>query len=149
MKKPMIITFAALFGLALMQPVSAGQYAPRIDRMADEQKQEIRKGVKRGDLTREEAKRLKAQQHRIANLKREFAEDGRLSKRERRILRDRYERADHRIDRLMHNDERRYPRYSRHHRHDRHGHDYGYWDLGPRVGIWFQDDDWYFERKWR
>ncbi|PLY13001.1 MAG: hypothetical protein C0631_15040 [Sedimenticola sp.] len=146
MKKTITISLAALIGFILVQPVSAEGYGRGIERMADQQHQQIRQGVKRGDLTKSEARALKNQQRRIASLKREFREDGWLSKKERRILRERYQRADHRIDRLRNNDESRRHRSTSHHRHG--GDHTRHYDKGPRFGFWYRDDGWYVQRKW-
>jgi translation initiation factor 2 beta subunit (eIF-2beta)/eIF-5 len=82
----------------------------------------IKSGVRNDQLTRKEAKTLKQHQRDIRYLLRLFSEDGRLSKKERRILNRELSQSSRQIKRLKHNDLERYVEL--HQRYDRshHGH---------------------------
>ncbi|MEJ2453878.1 MAG: hypothetical protein P8103_06940 [Candidatus Thiodiazotropha sp.] len=81
-----------------------GKISERLER----QQQRIEQGVKRHQLTRKEVKQLKRQQHDIHYLVRVFGKDGRLSKRERRILNRELDSSSWQIKRLRHNELERY-----------------------------------------
>ena len=138
MKRSMMITLLALSAVTLSQPTYAHRSGEGIRSMADEQQQQIRRGVKRGDLTRYEVKRLKADQHRLRELRKEFRDDGRLSKKERKILRKGYRKAGRKIDRFLHNDERRGHRHGWRHNSWAYRDDHG---SGTWFGFWYRDDD--------
>jgi len=80
----------------------------RFDRKLDRQHWRIKKGIRSGQLTHREAKRLRKQHRRIANLKYHFKQDGYLDRYERRTLNRKLNRASDRIYRLKHNDQYRY-----------------------------------------
>ncbi len=82
-------------------PAASGRYFMELQR---ELSLRIRQGVGSGELTRQEAKRLRAQQRRLAKRRRHYLRDGLLSCSERRDLRGRYRKAEQRIWRLRHND---------------------------------------------
>ncbi|MCG8427108.1 MAG: hypothetical protein MI754_07125 [Chromatiales bacterium] len=111
MKKPLTLSLLALLGVALAQPASAGNYASGAENIAKEQKREIRRGVKSGDLTHSEAKVLRKEQRRIARLYNDFSKDGNISHKERRILHKQYKKADKHINRLRSNHKYRHNRY--------------------------------------
>ena len=79
----------------------------KVDVRQDRQWRRIKRGIRSGELSRKEAKKLKRQQRRIAGLKQAFLDDGRLSRKERHILMDRLDAASERIYRLKHNDRER------------------------------------------
>lgn len=79
-------------------------YAQGINARQERQAKRIRQGVRSGELIRPEAKRLRQQQRRIASLEHEFRSDGRFSKKERRIIQAKLDKASERIYRLKHND---------------------------------------------
>jgi hypothetical protein len=91
----------------------------------DRQQSRIEQGIESGKLTRKEAKVLKRQQRKTRHLYREFREDGRLSKRERRELDRRLDRVSDQIWELKHNERSRF---------DVSGYGYGY--------NWYDDRDW-------
>lgn len=94
------------------------------DRM-ERQQARIEHGIENGELTRKEVKKLKKQQRRIRHLAREFRDDGRLSKKERRILHNKLDKASSRIREFKHNEDVRYREHLGH---------YGY--------SWNDADDW-------
>ena len=113
MKTLTITLLAASFGLIATVPAYAGHghsYDRLYDRM-ERQQERIEHGIDSRELTRKEAKILKKQQRRIRRLAREFREDGWLSKRERRILRRKLDRASEQIRELKHNDLNRYVKW--------------------------------------
>lgn len=131
MKRFTALSIALIAGLAVAQPSLAHHRdGGGLNRIAKHQKHEIREGVRKGDLTRREAKRLYQQQRRIKQLKRELREDGELSKSDRRQLRKAYRKAERRIDRLRSNDRNRYSN------RDRYRHHYGYKYPRYNNGYW-------------
>jgi hypothetical protein len=117
-------------------PAYAGHF-PREDRVIDRMERQmarIEHGIHSNELTRKEAKKLRKQQRRIRHLAMEFREDGMLSRKERRILNNKLDRASTRIWTLKHNE---------HKRHE---------EPRQRYGIhWHDDDDWIRNRhacKW-
>ena len=68
----------------------------------------IEHGIRSGQLTREEAYRLKAEFHRVLDDERRMAADGHLDHRERERLNRELDHLDRRISHLKHNEERRY-----------------------------------------
>jgi len=106
---------AGAFCLTASVPVYAGHgqhNAGLFDRM-ERQQERIEDGVQSRELTRKEAKILHKQQRRIRQLVRLYREDGRLSKKERRILENKLDRASYTIRELKHNDLNRYVRLHR------------------------------------
>ncbi len=64
-----------------------GEYdIPRIERRLENQERAIREGVRRGELSRHEARRLQSEQEDIRYLMRRMGRDGRLDYRERERL---------------------------------------------------------------
>ena len=115
-----------LAGLLAM-PVFAHNYHDhdgysRFDNRQERQSSRIRKGVKSGELTRYEAKKLRKQQKEIANLSQKLKRDGKLSRHERQKLERRQDAASKKIAGLKHNDN--YRRGSHHH-HGKGKHHFG------------------------
>jgi uncharacterized protein HemX len=109
---------AITLSLAATAPAFAG-HAERGDRIGERlerQQNRIEHGIENRELTRKEARVLKQQQRKIRRLAREFRDDGRLSKKERRILRAKLDRASERIWEFKHSDR---SRRDRGHHHDR------------------------------
>ncbi len=76
----------------------------RIDRQQTLQKKQIRQGLRSGDLTRGEARRLREMQQRIDDMERRFGADSEYTKRERRALREALEKSQRKIERATSND---------------------------------------------
>ena len=150
MKLSKLIGVLPLIGLLSMPAIADDDYREyRFEQRIDRQKDRIRHGVKNGELTRKEAKKLRRQNRHIAKLERRFTRDGHLDRYERRTLRQELNQANRKIRKLKHNDRYRdrgyvrqyhnyhyYPRYERyddkHYRHKR------YDDNGWSVvfGLW-------------
>ena len=75
-----------------------------INERQQRQLKRIRAGVESGALLRDEAKRLRRQQRRIAELEADFRADGRFTKQERATIQAKLDHASERIYRLKHND---------------------------------------------
>lgn len=105
----------------------------RFEQRLDRQHLRIKQGVRSGELTRKEARRLRKQQRHIARLESRFLRDGYLNRHERRTLRRKLDAASDRIYRLKHND-----RYRDHSAAPyTHGERYGYrdgWSIG--LSLW-------------
>jgi hypothetical protein len=101
------------------------------------QRHRIQKGRRSGALTHKEAKGLRGEQRRIANLERRFRADGDFSRGERRALHRSLGNASRHIYRKTHNDRP----YVRHHgRHlPRHGEAVGLWSNGISF-FWYDRD---------
>ncbi len=86
-----------------------GHHAPvrsthRVERRQENQAGRIEHGVHGGALTRHETRKLWGQQRQINRLERNFSRDGHISKKERRILEKKQDRASRAIHRFKHND---------------------------------------------
>ncbi len=86
-----------------------------IDRVQAEQRDQIRDGVRSGELTRRELETLRAEQREIERMQRLYLADGQLSRHERQRLLDELEDANRNITRQINDredrDGQRYPRY--------------------------------------
>jgi hypothetical protein len=71
------------------------------------QKQRIEQGLRSGELTRKESKHLKAQQRDIHQVKKMAKADGKVTREERRVIKQKQARADKNIARKKHNDKSR------------------------------------------
>lgn len=89
-------------------PTYAGHGKSRLLDRFERQHERIQNGIASGQLTRGEAKKLKKQQRGIRRLTREFREDGRLNKNERRILTAKLDKASNRIWKFKHNNHYRH-----------------------------------------
>lgn len=87
-----------------------------------------------GRISHQEARRLAHQQRAIRQLKREFYEDGYLSRKERKILAFRISRMNQQAHHYQHNDNYRVPRGYWNHDHSR-SHIYGHVDSRPSGTI--------------
>lgn len=102
----------------------------RLLNRVERQHQRIVGGVKSGELTRKETRKLKKQNHKTRKMARKFSADDMLSVKERRILSNRLDEASHRIYKFKHNDRERHTDWytlrdtsrdtSRHHGHNNH-----------------------------
>jgi len=109
--KKLITTAIALTLAAAIAPAYA--HANRFEERLERQAGRIEQGIDSGELTRREAKLLRREHRELRQLTRLLADDGRLSKWERRTLKERYDDASDLIWRLKHNDQHR-PRHSHH-----------------------------------
>jgi hypothetical protein len=86
---------------------STAAMAQSISDRVDFAHRRIEHGIRSGQLTREEAYRLKGEFHHILEDERRMAADGRLDHRERERLNHELDRLERHISHLKHNEERR------------------------------------------
>jgi len=98
----------------------------RFEQRLDRQNWRILQGVRSGELTRKEAKRLRKQHRRIARLEHRFGRNGHLNRYERGRLRRELNAASDRIYRLKHNGRYRDRHHRVHHKPERYQHDDDY-----------------------
>ena len=89
----------------------------RVDARQDRQQHRIERGVRSGDLTRHEARRLDRGQDRIDRMQHHARADGHVSRGERARIHREVDRQDRRIYRERHDRQRRDYGYHRGHRH--------------------------------
>ncbi|MCC6350381.1 MAG: hypothetical protein IT347_12410 [Candidatus Eisenbacteria bacterium] len=82
---------------------SAGTATPRVDRREARQTARIHQGVRSGELTRGEARSLRAGQRHVHRIERRAKADGNVSARERAHLNRAQNRQSRHIHRLKHN----------------------------------------------
>lgn len=104
MKRLLVPVLAAGAIVVVMASVaSAHPYGPHLRRRAVHQELRIRDGIRQGDLTRGERRRLHAAQMRALHARRRMMADGHLSVRERARLHRMMDRQSFRIYRFRHN----------------------------------------------
>jgi len=110
MKFVKTLCLVSVFGLMPAMPVLAhgDLNADRFERRLDRQDARIANGVRAGELTRHERKKLRKQHRRIKRVFRGYLSNGRLNHRERHDMEERLDRASKRIYRLKHNDRYRF-----------------------------------------
>lgn len=101
-----------LFGVLATQAIADRYFDDnsrnhRFEQRLDRQHSRIKQGIRSGELTRNEAKRLRNQQRKLVGLERRFTHDGFLDRHERRQLRRNLNAASDRIYRPKHNDRSR------------------------------------------
>ncbi|MCA1619247.1 MAG: hypothetical protein LC795_08040 [Acidobacteria bacterium] len=97
--------FLLIFAAALLLGLPADALAQRRNR--DNDRSRIRRGVRSGNLTREEARRLREQERANRAQRRTYRSDGTLTREERRDIRRDERQSDRRIRREVHDDDRR------------------------------------------
>lgn len=103
MKRILGTLVAVLVSAILAGSASAHPQSPRVDRREARQHARIVAGVRHGQLTRAEARRLRRGQMRIHRMEARAKADGRLTPRERARLAHAQNRESRRIWRLEHN----------------------------------------------
>jgi 5-bromo-4-chloroindolyl phosphate hydrolysis protein len=135
MKRPSMLF--ALIGSALIfaSTVEARPHDRDFGRPLWEQSAQIREGVREGDLTSREERRLRENQKELREMLRRFRQDGRLTRHERERLESKYRKNQKLIARLRENDKRRFyrVRISGAGRHS--GFD------GQRIGRWYPESE--------
>lgn len=112
----------------------------RFEQRLDRQHWRIEQGVRSGELTGREVKRLRKEQRHIAKTKRKFSRDGYLDRKERRQLRRKLNRASDRIYRLKQNERYRVGHQDRYGRYDLYPFD-RYREPGRYDDIYRYDDN--------
>ncbi len=111
----LIISGLALFAALPAQARHAHDHGiTQVAERQDRQQHRIRSGIRSGELTRHEARKLKKQQRRIERLVQTFTDDRRLSHKERRILRHKQDKASRLIRKFKHNEAYRHARHKPH-----------------------------------
>ena len=100
MKKAVVLFALFVFGIA---SVAAQTHTPRVARRQVKQQVRVEQGVRSGELTKGEARRLERQQRKIAVDKRRAKSDGVVTPAERAKLNREQNRASKRIYRTKHN----------------------------------------------
>lgn len=100
MKRIMVLTVLVVFGFVL---ASAQTHTPRVTKRQVHQQARIEQGVKSGELTPVETRRLERQQAKIAVDKSKAKSDGVVTPTERAKLNHEQNRASRRIARMKHN----------------------------------------------
>ena len=103
MKPRFVILVAAIMTAALASQALAHNATPRIDARQGKQRVRIAQGVHRGELTRAEARRLRAGQRRIARVERRAKADCTVTRRERERIARAQSHENRAIRRLKHN----------------------------------------------
>lgn len=101
--KTIAIAAAALVAIS----TSAFAQSNRIDRREDNQERRIEQGLRSGDLTRNEARQLKAEQDRIDAMQRAAKRDGHIDRREAAQIERAQDAASRHIAQERHDSERR------------------------------------------
>jgi hypothetical protein len=94
-----VATSFALPGYALAQAT------PRIDQRQEKQDERIEKGLKRGELTKKEARRLEKGQEHVENLEENALENGKVTKREKQRIDKAQDKQSQRIYKQRHDDQ--------------------------------------------
>ena len=93
-----------LFVLAFVSTAAFGQTkTPKINRTQVRQHERIHQGVKRGELTKAETRKLKSEQRNIQKEKVLAKSDGKVTKGERKIIIADQKKASKDINKLKHN----------------------------------------------
>jgi hypothetical protein len=116
LSKTLLISSLCLLTALPVYAHDAGRHAGIKDRM-ERQHARIEQGIDSGELTRKEVKVLKRQQREVRHLARDFRDDDRLCKKERRKLHRQLDQVSDLIWKFKHNERTRY---------DKPGYRYGY-----------------------
>lgn len=103
MKTLRILTLVMAAAMLTATIASAHPNTPRVDRREARQSMRIRQGVRSGELTRGEARSLRAGQRHVHRMERRAKSDGHVSARERARLNHAQNRQSRHIWRLKHN----------------------------------------------
>ena len=135
---------AAAFSVLAVAPAYAGHgHGSGVWDRLERQHARIERGVESGELTPKEAKTLRKQHRKLHRVARKFAEHGGLSRKERRILDRRLDKASDRIWTLKHNETYRHVKGR-----DWHGDRWTwddestYWRSEPETWLYFGLRDW-------
>ena len=141
MKNPNTLCMAPLLVLLTLPAMAhQGKNPADFEKRLERQENRIEHGIRKGELTRHEAGKLRKRQRKVERMFERFDKDGRLNRKERQKLQAALDRNGRTIKRLKHNDRRR-DRGSRIHR--RHG---PVLLLGQRPYPWRHDNRSAFER---
>jgi len=102
-KRCAIVLFALVMTSFAVNSSVAGTRTPRIDHRQARQEARIRHGWRNGELTRHEARRLRAGQQHVRRMERRAMRDGMVTLRERRAIARAQVRESRAIYRTRHN----------------------------------------------
>ena len=100
-KSALIFIFLSLFFISGLS-FSMAEDRP-VKKAGLNQKQRIEDGIKSGELTPEEARRLEAEQMKLREIEENVRSDGKVTPREREIVKSKREKASRHIKRLKNN----------------------------------------------
>ncbi|MBT0962557.1 hypothetical protein [Denitromonas iodatirespirans] len=128
-----IITLGAILAACTFSVPAMADRGDRVDARQDRQQHRIERGLRSGDLTRPEARRLERGQDRIDRLQHRAYADGRVTPRERARIHQEVKRQDRHIYRERH--DRQVARHGDRGWHRGHAHApaYGYYGYRPVV----------------
>ena len=108
MKKSILTTSLIALVLLLTQTTAFAHHSfeKKIQNRQHKQSQRIENGFNKGELTYQELRQLIKKQFRFERLSTRFMDDGYYSKRERKILRVKYDKLDSMIYRMKHNQDK-------------------------------------------
>ena len=98
------LTFGLICGIAAAQDQPAPVKTPRVTHRQINQQARIKQGVKSGELTKGETRRLEREQAKIQYDKKEAKSDGKVTPQERKHLQREQNKASRDIYRLKHNE---------------------------------------------
>lgn len=98
---------AVLCGFAMESQAGPGTRDPRVNARQHHQHERIAQGVRSGELTRRETRKVVEQQRDIRQLERAYKSDGKLTARERADLHHEQNQASRQIYRQKHDEQRR------------------------------------------
>ncbi|HGG60243.1 MAG TPA: hypothetical protein ENK26_10085 [Gammaproteobacteria bacterium] len=106
MNKTMLLTVTALLSLTVLT-AQAGTRDPLVNKRQHHQMKRIGQGVKSGELTKFEARRLTKEQASIRKMERRMKADGRMTLKERAHLQKRLNHSSRHIYNEKHDDQTR------------------------------------------
>jgi hypothetical protein len=134
MKTTKVLWLAPLLGMLALPVLAADDDGDRRhSHREDRQQTRIEHGVRKGDLTRNETRKLHHEQRQIAKTERHYRRDGQVDRQERRDLEQRRNHASGHIYKLRHNDHDRDHRHKYEYRYRDRGHHYGWHKDHPRY----------------
>jgi CRISPR/Cas system-associated endoribonuclease Cas2 len=95
MKARLILASIILGGM--VYTTNAQTATPKVDARQENQKERIQEGVRSGEITKPEAKKLRAQQKHIRRTERAMKADGQMTKKEKKVLDRKQDRASENI----------------------------------------------------
>jgi hypothetical protein len=98
------LVFGLLSGITLGQDKPNPPKTPRIAKRQIHQQARIQQGVKSGELTKGETRKLEREQAKVQHEKKEAKSDGKLTPQERRHITREQNKVNREINRLKHND---------------------------------------------
>ena len=107
MIRVLLLSFAATLLLAPVSIHAEGTRTPVVNRRERRQRRRIRRGVKSGQLTKDEAKGLRKEETQIRQEKREMKSDGNVTPEERKQLNQDLNKTSHDIYQEKHDAETR------------------------------------------